>query len=63
MRPEIVVSLRDLQTSLNTGAGPVRALDGVSDDIAKGRTLGIVGEPGSGKPGTSFSRVRLIETP
>jgi oligopeptide/dipeptide ABC transporter ATP-binding protein len=63
MSPEIVVSVRDLQTTFHTRAGPVRAVDGVSYEIAKGRTLGIVGESGCGKSVTSFSLMRLIETP
>ena len=63
MSPEIVVSVRDLQTTFHTRAGPIRAVDGVSYEIAKGRTLGIVGESGCGKSVTSFSLMRLIETP
>jgi oligopeptide/dipeptide ABC transporter ATP-binding protein len=61
--PEIVVSVRDLQTTFHTRAGPVRAVDGISYDIAKGRTLGIVGESGCGKSVTSYSLMRLIEPP
>ncbi len=63
MSPEIVVSVRDLQTTFHTRAGPVRAVDGISYEIAKGRTLGIVGESGCGKSVTSLSLMRLIEAP
>ena len=63
MESEIVVSVRDLRTTFHTRAGPVRAVDGVSYDIPKGRTLGIVGESGCGKSVTSFSLMRLIEPP
>ncbi|MCU0976651.1 MAG: ABC transporter ATP-binding protein [Steroidobacteraceae bacterium] len=60
---ETVVSVRELQTTFHTRAGPVRAVDGISYDIAKGRTLGIVGESGCGKSVTSYSVMRLIEPP
>jgi peptide/nickel transport system ATP-binding protein len=60
---EIVVSVRGLQTTFHTRAGPVRAVDGISYDIGKGRTLGIVGESGCGKSVTSYSVMRLIEPP
>jgi peptide/nickel transport system ATP-binding protein len=63
MVPEVVVSVRNLQTTFHTRAGPVRAVDGISYDIAKGRTLGIVGESGCGKSVTSYSLMRLIEPP
>ena len=63
MSPEIVVSVRDLQTTFHTRAGPVRAVDGISYEIAKGQTLGIVGESGCGKSVTSLSLMRLIEAP
>ena len=63
MSPEIVVSVQDLQTTFHTRAGPVRAVDGISYEIPKGRTLGIVGESGCGKSVTSLSLMRLIEAP
>jgi peptide/nickel transport system ATP-binding protein len=60
---DIVLSVRGLQTTFHTRAGPVRAVDGISYDIGKGRTLGIVGESGCGKSVTSYSVMRLIEPP
>ena len=43
------------------GHGPVRAVDGVSLDVASGETFGIVGETGSGKSTTARLIARLIE--
>ncbi|MFF5444173.1 ABC transporter ATP-binding protein [Streptomyces sp. NPDC012888] len=40
---------------------PVRAVDGVSFDLAEGRTLGLVGESGCGKSTTGRMLVRLLE--
>jgi peptide/nickel transport system ATP-binding protein len=44
-----VVDVRDLRIHYLTSKGPVRAVDGVSFAMARGETLGIVGESGCGK--------------
>jgi peptide/nickel transport system ATP-binding protein len=44
-----VLELRDLRVWYGTGGGPVRAVDGVSLQIASGEVLGLVGESGCGK--------------
>ncbi len=55
-----ILEVRDLATHFFTLDGVVRAVDGVSFGLARGETLGIVGESGCGKSVTALSILRLI---
>jgi peptide/nickel transport system ATP-binding protein len=58
-----VLEVRNLSTSFATDRGRFRAVDGVSFSVAKGRTVGLVGESGCGKSVTSLSIMGLIPMP
>ncbi|MGB0993431.1 MAG: ABC transporter ATP-binding protein [Akkermansiaceae bacterium] len=60
---ETLLQVQDLITSFETDAGWLRAVDKVSFDVKKGKTLGIVGESGCGKSVTAMSIVRLLPQP
>jgi peptide/nickel transport system ATP-binding protein len=57
------LEVRDLKTHFFTRGGVVKAVDGVSFEIDKGRILGLVGESGSGKSITGFSILGLVDPP
>jgi oligopeptide/dipeptide ABC transporter ATP-binding protein len=55
-----LLSLRDVEVRFNTAAGVVRAVNGVSLDLAVGETLGLVGESGCGKSTLGKAILRLV---
>jgi len=55
--------VRDLRTHFFTDEGVVKAVDGVSFELGRGETLGIVGESGCGKSVTALSIMRLVPDP
>src|SRR2546430_12874305 len=62
-RVAAVLEIRDLVTEFRTEHGVVRAVDGVSFELAARGTLGVVGESGSGKSVTALSIMRLVAEP
>jgi peptide/nickel transport system ATP-binding protein len=58
-----LLEIRGLVTEFRTEQGWVRAVDGVSFEIAPRTTLGVVGESGCGKSVTALSIMRLIASP
>ena len=60
---ETILQVKDLHTSFFTDAGEVKAVNGVSFDLEKGKVLGIVGESGSGKSVTAYSIMRILTYP
>ena len=58
-----VLEIEDLRVSFYTEEGEVRAVDGVSFSIPRGSIVGLVGESGCGKSVTSYSVLRLIQSP
>ena len=55
-----LLEVKDLHTSFFTDAGEVRAVNGVSFTLDRGRVLGIVGESGSGKSVTAYSIMQIL---
>jgi oligopeptide transport system ATP-binding protein len=58
-----LLAIRDLHTEFRTGAGMVRAVDGISYTVDPGETVAIVGESGAGKSVGAMSVLRLIPDP
>jgi oligopeptide transport system ATP-binding protein len=58
-----LLEVKDLHTEFRTGAGIVRAVDGLSYGVEPGETVAIVGESGSGKSVGALSILRLIPDP
>ena len=61
--PQNVVEFDDLHTYFFTDVGVVKAVDGVSFNIPKGKIVGVVGESGCGKSVTSLSLMQLVQAP
>ena len=55
-----LLEVRDLRTSFFTDAGEVKAVNGISFNLDRGKVLGIVGESGSGKSVTAYSIMQIL---
>ena len=60
---EPLLQVKNLSTSFNVDSGEVRAVNGISFNLEKGKVLGIVGESGSGKSVTAYSIMRILVEP
>ncbi len=55
-----LLEVKDLHTSFFTDAGEVKAVNGVTFQLDRGKVLGIVGESGSGKSVTAYSIMQIL---
>ena len=60
---DLVLSVRDLKTYFYLDEGILKAVDGVSFDVRRGETIGIIGESGCGKSVTAQSVLRIVPPP
>jgi oligopeptide/dipeptide ABC transporter ATP-binding protein len=60
---DILLEVHDLRTFFRVEEGDVRAVDGATFAIRRGRILAIVGESGCGKSVTAYSVLRLVQPP
>ena len=58
-----VLEVSNLATHFFTKAGVVKAVNGVSFSVGRGKIMGLVGESGSGKSMTGYSLMGLIDAP
>jgi len=59
MREDPLLSVEDLHCAFRTASGRVHAVRGISFDVRRGETLGLVGESGCGKTTTGRAVLRL----
>jgi oligopeptide/dipeptide ABC transporter ATP-binding protein len=62
-RDDILLEVEDLRTYFLVDGREIRAVDGASFTVRRGRIVAIVGESGCGKSVTAYSVLRLIDKP
>jgi peptide/nickel transport system ATP-binding protein len=62
-RNDILLEVKNLQTYFRDREGIAKAVDGVSFQLRRGETLGLVGESGCGKTVSSLSILKLLDVP
>lgn len=63
MTEDLILNIKDLVVHYETEDADVHAVNGISFEIGKKRTLGLVGETGAGKTTTALSILNLIPNP
>tara|TARA_R110002124_G_scaffold104330_1_gene254065 strand:- start:1568 stop:2593 length:1026 start_codon:yes stop_codon:yes gene_type:complete len=63
MNEDFILSVNGLKTHFSTEEGVVKAVDGVSFDVPRGKVVGIVGESGCGKSVTIKSILGIVQKP
>ena len=59
----LILDIKDLVIHYETDDGVVEAVNGIDIQLEHGKTLGLVGETGSGKTTTALSILRLVPDP
>src|SRR5688572_22195335 len=60
---ELLLEIKDLRIQFVVRGGVVKAVDGASFDIKRGKTLGVIGESGCGKSMTARAIMRMVPKP
>ncbi len=62
-KSDVLIEIQDLRVEFDVRAGIVKAVDGVSFNINRGETLGVIGESGCGKSITARAILQMVPKP